>query len=195
VLNSILGSLYANWVSSARTERETELLLHECTRAAARYFSAKAPCEDVADLTQDAMIAVAKGLSGVRDQSMFQSWLYRVLRNKLVDYLKKRNAHSPAQTINGEEPIEIISPAPDPHVQFRDSETLRKVMEAIQRLTPIQSQCILLAGDDEPYKNIARLLGITEAKVRQHVFIGRRELKAELGAELPWLNRENYRDA
>ena len=42
------------------------------------------------DITQEAWIAIVKGLRNLRDPAMFGLWAYRIVSNKSIDYLKSR---------------------------------------------------------------------------------------------------------
>lgn len=48
------------------------------------------------DITQEAWIAIVKGLRSLRDPAMFRLWAYRIVSNKSMDYLKSRPRHDAA---------------------------------------------------------------------------------------------------
>jgi RNA polymerase sigma factor (sigma-70 family) len=50
------------------------------------------------DITQDAWLAVIRGLWRLNDPVRFRPWIYRIVTNKAMDYLRKR----PAETQLGE---------------------------------------------------------------------------------------------
>ena len=45
--------------------------------------------EDIADLTQDALIKMAKNIGSLKDPKLFKAWLNQIVTNVFYDYVKK----------------------------------------------------------------------------------------------------------
>lgn len=58
------------------------------------------------DITQEAWIAIVKGLRKLRDPAKFRVWAYHIVSNKSMDYLKsrRRNDAASAATADSEQP-------------------------------------------------------------------------------------------
>lgn len=54
------------------------------------YLSKKLGVDDARDLTQDVFVKLITKLIGFRFQSKFKTYLYRVIRNHFLDYLKRK---------------------------------------------------------------------------------------------------------
>ena len=52
--------------------------------------------DDVADMTQDCLAKVWLKGGTFRGRSKFSSWLYRVVRNEFLDWVRRRDAHERA---------------------------------------------------------------------------------------------------
>lgn len=53
--------------------------------------------EDAQDLVQETFLSAYKGLAGFRGDSSVKTWLTQILKNKLVDYFRKKNRASPVE--------------------------------------------------------------------------------------------------
>jgi len=51
-----------------------------------------------ADIVQDSWIKIIKALPRLRDPSRFQAWAYRIVNNRCMDVLRKRNQREEATT-------------------------------------------------------------------------------------------------
>jgi len=52
-----------------------------------------------ADIVQDSWIKIIKGLPRLRDPVSFQAWAYRLVNNRCMDVLKKRNRYQEVTTV------------------------------------------------------------------------------------------------
>ena len=122
------------------------------------------PDEAVQDLAADVSVSVYEKLDRYVDRGApFTAWLYRVTRNKLIDYLRtQKGAHlCPLEDAAG-----VVEPrAASAYGQMLDRQILAPVLA---RLTPEQRQVIesrFLAG--HKVAETAALLGRTEESVKK----------------------------
>src|SRR5947209_19542520 len=47
--------------------------------------------QDAEDVAQDAYLRVFRGLSGFRGDAQFETWLYRIVANAAMSYLRRRH--------------------------------------------------------------------------------------------------------
>ena len=137
--------------------------------------------EDALDATQEAMIAIARGISGFDGRSRFTTWMYRVATNAALDEAR-RKARRPR-------PVEVIddttatafgrpgSAALDERVSTRVD-----VDAALQALPEDFRAAVVLrdlSGLD--YAEIAEVLDVPPGTVRSRISRGRALLHAALG--------------
>ena len=64
--------------------------------------------EDAKDVTQDSFIKIYKSIRKFKGQSSFSTWLYKVVTNTCLDFIRKRDKHKvysydqPSETEDGE---------------------------------------------------------------------------------------------
>ena len=132
---------------------------------------------DAEDATQEALIAVVKGLPRFDGRSKFSTWVYRIATNACIDELRRRN-RQPAPGLPEHEradPNPITTSAPrDP----ADVVSARiDVDRGLQQLPEEFRTAVVLrdvAGLD--YHEIAGVLDIAPGTVRSRISRGRRRL-------------------
>jgi RNA polymerase sigma-70 factor (ECF subfamily) len=139
------------------------------------------------DLTQDVFIKMYKTLNTYDvERGAFMTWVTTITRNLLVDHFRKSkydrvtdsldtpvSEHEDAMLLSDH--IEDKSPAPDTHVQRR--ETSQTVHHALQKLSPELREAVILRDlQDMDYREIATVLKIPEGTVKSRINRGRAEL-------------------
>ena len=100
--------------------------------------------------------------------------LYTIARNAALDAVRK---HREERIGDDDE----LSPASDPERQLIEKQGYSQMLSAIQKLNPVDRELIaLLSTETFSYKQIGRLLGISEANVKVKVHRARLKLKAML---------------
>lgn len=124
--------------------------------------------EDADDAMQEALIAVARGISRFDGRSRFSTWVYRVATNAALDELRRRRRRpEPVESNDGAEPAR--ERAVDAAVVDR-----LDVDAALARLAPDFRAAVVLRdllGLD--YAEIADVLGIPVGTVRSRISRGR----------------------
>jgi RNA polymerase sigma-70 factor, ECF subfamily len=130
--------------------------------------------EDALDATQEAMIAVARGIAHFDGRSAFTTWLYRVATNAALDE-GRRKARRP-------EPLETPTEAPA-HVSSEDAVDARLDIDAALRDLPEDFRVAVVLRDlcDLDYAEIAEVLGVPPGTVRSRIARGRAALADALG--------------
>jgi RNA polymerase sigma-70 factor (ECF subfamily) len=83
-----------------------------------------------------------------------RAWLYRVLRNYLLDRKKEFAAR---HRVNLDEIVELPDWQQDPETNHQQSEQVRRFLE---RLSPRELECVRLRSDGFNYREIAGILNI-----------------------------------
>jgi RNA polymerase sigma-70 factor (ECF subfamily) len=128
---------------------------------------------DAPDATQEALLAVVRGLPRFDGHAAFTTWLYRVTTNACLDELRRRRRR-PLPGLEEERPLDGALAEPDPAgaVAARVD-----VDGALARLAPEFRAAVVLrdlCGLD--YAEIAEVLGIPPGTVRSRIARGRGQL-------------------
>jgi RNA polymerase sigma-70 factor (ECF subfamily) len=130
---------------------------------------------DAEDATQEALIALARGLAGFDGRAAFTTWSYRVATNACLDELRRR-ARRPMPAPTDEIAVVDTSPLPD-HVGDR-----LDIDAALVHL-PDDFRIVVVLRDlcDLEYAEIASLLDLPPGTVRSRIARGRAQLARHLG--------------
>jgi len=132
---------------------------------------------DAEDATQQALIAIVRGLGGFDGRAAATTWIHRVTVNACLDELRRR-ARRP-QPVDHAAVRETAGDAPD----VATSVVNRTVIDvALGALAPEFRAAVVLRDICAlDYDQIAEVLGIPAGTVRSRISRGRRDLRASLG--------------
>jgi len=145
---------------------------------------------DAEEALQDTFLRVLRRLSGFRGQSLFSTWLYRVATNSALMVCRSRRRRRT-------EPLDAYLPRFDGRGRHRHGadhgragraeELLDRrrlaaaALRALQRLpAPYRTPFVLRDLEELPTAEVAAVLGLTEATVRQRVHRARLQLRGYL---------------
>ena len=144
--------------------------------------------EEARDLAQEAFLRVFRSLERFDFEHEFSTWLYRIVTNLAIDYLRRRRlVRSTSQDVDedpfGPELVDACEPAPDR--QMDAQETAQRVRACIASLAPhFQSVLVLRELEGLACTSIARIVGATAVTVRWRLHRGRKLFQEE------WERRE-----
>ena len=130
--------------------------------------------EDALDATQEAMIAVARGIHRFDGRSAFTTWLYRVATNAALDEGRRRGRRPvPVETL----PEPVADSRVDAQVEARVDidAALARVPEEFRVAVVLRDLC------DLDYAEIAEVLDLPPGTVRSRIARGRAALGEALG--------------
>lgn len=148
------------------------------------------PTEDVRDLIQNTFLKVYKNIEQCRDCQKFSSWIFRIARNEMIDWFRKKKGKQTksldaVSDSDKPENLEEIKSESDLLQEAINQEQLDKLSSAIQKLPKRMQQCIqMFYREDYSYKEIATALRISEETVKSQLYQGRKRLKELLGDEI-----------
>lgn len=140
---------------------------------------------DADDATQDALVAIVRGLGRFDGRAAFTTWSHRVAANACMDELRRRRRRPEPHDAptggelarDGHSPGPSGDRAPDPAEMTVAAETSRTVQQALDALPDEFRAPVVLrdvAGLD--YAEIAELLGLAPGTVRSRISRGRSRL-------------------
>lgn len=119
------------------------------------------------DLVQESFARYLKSYTTIINRTL----LYTIARNAALDVLRKRNT----EVLDTGDPKD---PNKNPEMQVIDRQAVHRILTAIGKLTPPHRDVIsLVANADLTYREIGRILNISEANVKVRVHRARLKLK------------------
>jgi RNA polymerase sigma-70 factor (ECF subfamily) len=127
-----------------------------------RFFRRKGIAEEeCADLTQDALERIYRGLDGYRGEARFETWLYRIANTV---YLRKLRSAATHKRKGWEIPYEEATEA-----------------DTAPEAAPRQQRCLTLRLYQElKYREIASIMKLSINTVKAHLFQARERLRSDL---------------
>lgn len=148
--------------------------------------------EDAQDLAQEAFLRVFKSLDRFDFGHEFTTWLYRIVTNLCIDFLRKRrSAFSVSRgALEDEGPMELEDPnQAAPSDQAEAEEIAVEVDAVLQSLAPhFQSVLTLREIEGLSCPDIAEIVGATHVTVRWRLHRGRKLFQEE------WERRARMRE-
>jgi RNA polymerase sigma-70 factor (ECF subfamily) len=131
---------------------------------------------DALDATQEALVAIVRGLPRFDGRAAFTTWAHRIAVNASLDELRRR-ARRPVP----QEPPGTEERTDDPPLDraVADRLTLDEALRAVP--APFRAAVILRDQLGLDYRRIAEVLGVPPGTVRSRIARGRALLAARLG--------------
>jgi RNA polymerase sigma-70 factor (ECF subfamily) len=173
------GSDHELALAAAAGDRDAleELLEHHVDRIHAVCRRLVVDAEDALDATQEALVAIARGIGRFDGRSAFSTWAYRVATNAALDELRRRKRR----------PLVAVEPLPDPPVTGgEDRVDARLDVDAALERVPEEFRVAVVLRDlaDLDYAEIATVLGVPLGTVKSRVARGRAALHAQLSTAI-----------
>jgi len=144
--------------------------------------------EDAKDISQLVFIKLWENLNKYDPHFAFDTWLYRMVTNVAIDFL--RNKQSRENAINSN--LRLVRTSSDAEqgvvVQRKEIENVFNAVSAV--LSPKQKTIFVMREmDDLPSSEIAKVLGCRESTVRNHLFNARKLMQQQLKKRFPEYSR------
>ncbi len=133
------------------------------------------------DIAQDAFLSAWKHLANLHNPDSFLPWLRQITRNHAREHLRGR-AHRPLMGVEAELAIAVAAdPGPQPMQQLIDDEREHAASELISALPDESREALLLFyREGQSSRQVAQLLGITDAAARKRLSRARQSLRDDL---------------
>lgn len=165
-----------------------ELVTRYRQRAFAMIYNMVRNEQDAWDLTQDGFLKAWKSIGRFRGQSSFFTWLYRILMNVTIDWMRRKQIEGgmefdDAVALNAVEPAATTAPRQEmaPLARLNDKEIRARIDEAVTRLSAEHRTVIVLREiEGLEYQEIADAVGCSIGTVMSRLFYARKKLQGML---------------
>lgn len=129
--------------------------------------------EDRKDLEQEVIIQLWKSLKTYNEAFKLSTWIYRITLNVAISHYRKDHKRLKANTSIDEEIFRIAADDSDEEQKGRTE----LLYHFINQLDAFNKAIIILYLDDNSYKDISEILGITETNVGTKIGRIKKQLK------------------
>ena len=142
--------------------------------------------QDAWDLAQDSFVKAWKSINRFRGKSSFYTWIYRIVMNVTIDWLRKKQVKGAGTEFDDAIQLKEVDPAsktvpraePMPHQRLERQEIRARIDQAIAQLSPEHRAVILMKEtEDMQYHEIAEALGCSIGTIMSRLFYARKKLQ------------------
>ena len=168
------------------TEAFDELVTRYRTRVFSMIYNMVHSEQDAWDLAQDSFLKAWKSIKRFRARSSFYTWIYRIVMNVTIDWMRKRQVKGGGIEFDDAIQLRHIDPASKtvpntealPYQMMERSEIRTRIEKAIDQLSPEHRAVILMKElEDMQYHEIAEALGCSIGTVMSRLFYARKKLQ------------------
>jgi RNA polymerase sigma-70 factor (ECF subfamily) len=140
--------------------------------------------EDAKDISQLVFIKLWENLEKYDPQFAFDTWLYRMVTNVAIDFMRNKQSRDNAVNSN----LRLVKTSVDPEqtvtVQRKEVESVFNSVSDV--LSPKQKTIFVMSEmEDLRSSEIAKILGCQESTVRNHLFNARKLMQQQLKRRFP----------
>ncbi len=171
---------------SGDTEAFDELVTRYRTRVFGMIYNMVHNEQDAWDLAQDSFVKAWKSIKRFRGRSSFYTWIYRIVMNVTIDWLRKKQVKGAGAEFDDAVQLREIDPASKtvpkadalPYETMERTEIRARIDNAIAQLSPEHRAVILMKEIEEmQYHEISETLGCSIGTVMSRLFYARKKLQ------------------
>jgi RNA polymerase sigma-70 factor, ECF subfamily len=171
------------------TEAFDELVTRYRTRVFGMIYNMVHSEQDAWDLAQDSFLKAWKSIKRFRGRSSFYTWIYRIVMNVTIDWLRKKHVKGVDAEFDDATQLREVDPASKtvpqtealPYEMMERDEIRTRIGKAIAQLSPEQRAVILMKEiEGMQYHEIAEALGCSIGTVMSRLFYARKKLQTLL---------------
>lgn len=116
--------------------------------------------EDQQDLFQEIVLQLWKSYDSFQGNSKISTWMYRVALNTAITLFRKKTRQPQTDELSDLHSYGVLEDSDDKQQQ------IALLYKVIKLLPDVERAIVMMYLDDEPYREIAETLGITEVNAR-----------------------------
>ena len=161
-----------------------ELVRRKTSKVYSLCYRVAGNAEDAKDIAQLVFIKLWENLEKYDAAFTFDTWLYRMVTNVGIDFLRSRNSRDAAVNSSLRLVKTTIDAEQGSALQKKEVEAIFQEVSAT--LSPKQKTIFIMKEmQDLPSAEISRILGCRESTVRNHLFNARKLMQAALKKKFP----------
>lgn len=170
--------------AKAGDEKSFEALISACQNKAYniayRYLRNE---EDASDAIQESFIKIYRYLDNFKEDSKFETWVYRIVVNTCNDILRKNNRYKMVDSLyKTEEEGDFILEIPDsskaPEVVLLQNEESNRILHSLEKLSSEHKEIIVLRDiQGFSYEEIGKILQCSIGTVKSRLSRSRLKLR------------------
>jgi RNA polymerase sigma-70 factor (ECF subfamily) len=135
---------------------------------------------DAEDLTQEVFIRLWKGLHTYRDEVKFTTWLYRIVANRCLDFLKSRHGRQRKNKVDVTSG-QFVQDHSTPEKELQYTELMRAIHQTAEKLTPKQRAVFILRDlEGLSSEEVSEALEMSLGNVKSNLFYARQKMSEKL---------------
>src|SRR5207248_7400459 len=142
---------------AGNTEAFDQLVTRYRTRVFAMIYNMVHNEQDAWDLAQDSFVKAWKSIGRFRGRSSFYTWIYRIVMNVTIDWLRKKQVKGAGTEFDDAVELKEIDPASKtvpraealPHQRMERDEVRARIDQAIAQLSPEHRAVILMKETED----------------------------------------------
>ena len=142
--------------------------------------------QEAEDLTEEVFMRVWQSLPRMKKDAEiqnFRSWVYRITRNLVIDYYRKRGAQSRGADTGIDKDALLQEDLPLPEEAVQSGEESQQLLAAVNRLDALQREVLLHRFvNGYSHAQTASLMGLRENNIRVLQYRALKKVKAWLDA-------------
>jgi len=171
-------------IRAGDTDAFETLVRRKTTKVYALCYRVIGNSEDAKDISQLVFLKLWENLEKYDPQYAFDTWLYRMVTNVAIDFMRNKQSRDNAVNSN----LRLVKTAADAEqtvaVQRKEVENVFNEISTV--LSPKQKTVFIMNQmEDLPSAEIARILGCRESTVRNHLFNARKLMQLQLQQRYP----------
>ncbi|MEM6705635.1 MAG: sigma-70 family RNA polymerase sigma factor [Acidobacteriota bacterium] len=137
------------------------------------------------DIAQDVFLSVWRGLGKLQNPKSFLPWLRQVTRNRANSWLRGVYTRREHDRVDEEQLARVSDPEPTADLSLEERETLEVVARSLEEIPDEAREVLVLYyREGRSTKQVADLLGLSEAAVRKRLSRAREQLRADVTERL-----------
>jgi RNA polymerase sigma-70 factor (ECF subfamily) len=171
-------------IRAGDTDAFETLVRRKTTKVYALCYRVIGNSEDAKDISQLVFLKLWENLEKYDPQYAFDTWLYRMVTNVAIDFMRNKQSRDNAVNSN----LRLVKTAADPEqtVVMQRKEVENVFNEIATVLSPKQKTVFIMNQmEDLPSAEIAKILGCRESTVRNHLFNARKLMQQQLLQRYP----------
>jgi len=172
--------------SAGDTAAFDELVRLKRERVVRTAYQVTGDLDDAMDVAQGVFVKLWQGLDRYDTGRRFDTWLYRVTVNAAIDFIRGRGPKGALQPLPDDPSDLVAESGPDMESRLDLGALQRAFSHLAGQLAPKQRAAFVLREiEGLETAEVARVMGIAESTVRNHLFQARKALKAGLERDYP----------